>query len=72
MALRQYIGRGVLSVLTVVIALELFDLGSAAVGWLNALLSVGGLLVGPLAVLLVRGKRWHAASRPGSRDGVRR
>ena len=56
-AAAQTFGRGVLSVLTVVIALELFDLGSAAVGWLTALLGVGGLLVGPLAVLVVRGKR---------------
>jgi len=56
-AAAQTFGRGVLSVLTVVIALELFDLGSAAVGWLTALLGVGGLLVGPLAILLVRGKR---------------
>ena len=56
-AAAQTFARGVLSVLTVVIALELFDLGSAAVGWLTALLGVGGLLVGPLAVLLVRGQR---------------
>ena len=56
-AAAQTFARGVLSVLTVVIALELFDLGSAAVGWLTALLGVGGLLVGPLAILLVRGKR---------------
>jgi len=56
-AAAQTFGRGVLNVLTVVIALELFDLGSAAVGWLTALLGVGGLLVGPLAVLFVRGKR---------------
>jgi hypothetical protein len=56
-AAAQTFARGVLSVLRVVIALELFDLGSAAVGWLTALLGVGGLLVGPLAILLVRGKR---------------
>ena len=56
-AAAQTFARGVLSVLTVVIALELFSLGSAAVGWLTALLGVGGLLVGPLAVLLVRGQR---------------
>jgi hypothetical protein len=56
-AAAQTFARGVLSVLTVVIALELFGLGSAAVGWLTALLGVGGLLVGPLAVVLVRGKR---------------
>jgi MFS family permease len=52
-AAAQTFGRGILNVLTVVIALELFGLGSAAVGWLGA----GGLLVGPLAVVLVRGKR---------------
>ena len=56
-AAAQTFGRGVLNVLTVVIALELFGLGSASVGWLTALLGVGGLLVGPLAVLLVRGQR---------------
>ena len=51
-AAAQTFARGVLNVLTVVIAL-----GSAAVGWLTAVLGVGGLLVGPLVVLLVRGKR---------------
>ena len=56
-AAAQTFARGVLNVLTVVIALELFGLGSAAVGWLAAVLGLGGLLVGPLAVLLVRGKR---------------
>jgi len=43
--------------LTVVIAVDLFSLGSAAIGWLNAVLGVGGLLGGPLAVALVRGRR---------------
>ena len=56
-AAAQTFARGVINVLTVVIALQLFDLGSAAVGWLAAVLGVGGLLVGPLAILLVRGKR---------------
>ena len=56
-AAAQTFARGVLNVLTVVIALELFGLGSAAVGWLTAVLGAGGLLVGPLVVLLVRGKR---------------
>jgi Cyclic nucleotide-binding domain len=56
-AAAQTFARGVLNVLTVVIALELFSLGSAAVGWLTALLGVGGLLAGPLAILLVRGRR---------------
>jgi MFS family permease len=56
-AAAQTFGRGVLSVLTVVIALNLFSLGSASVGWLTAVLGAGGLLAGPLAVMLVRGKR---------------
>jgi MFS family permease len=56
-AVGQTFARGVINVLTVVIALQLFSLGSAAVGWLAAVLGVGGLLVGPLAVILVRGKR---------------
>ena len=56
-AAAEMFARGVLNVLTVVIALELFSLGSAGVGWLAAVLGVGGLLVGPLAVMLVRGKR---------------
>jgi hypothetical protein len=51
------VGRGVLNVLTVVIALNLFRLSSAGVGWLAAVLGAGGLLAGPLAVMLVRGKR---------------
>jgi MFS family permease len=56
-AAAQTFGRGVLNVLTVVIALNLFRLGSAGVGWLAAVLGAGGLLAGPLAVMLVRGKR---------------
>ena len=36
---------------SVVIALDLFRLGSAAVGWLAAVLGAGGLLAGPLVVL---------------------
>jgi MFS family permease len=53
----QTFARGVLNVLTVVIALDLFSLGSAGVGWLGAVLGVGGILGGPLAVTLVRGRR---------------
>lgn len=56
-AAAQTFARGVLNVLTVVIALDLFRLGSAAVGWLAAVLGAGGLLAGPLVVLLVRGRR---------------
>ncbi len=56
-AATQTFASGVLNVLTVVIALNLFALGSAGVGWLAAMLGAGGLLVGPFAVTLVRGKR---------------
>jgi len=56
-AAAQTFARGVLNVLTVVIALNLFALGSASVGWLAAVLGLGGLLFGPLAVMLVRGQR---------------
>jgi MFS family permease len=44
-------------VLTVVIAVDLFSLGTAGIGWLAAVLGVGGVLGGPLAIMLVRGKR---------------
>jgi MFS family permease len=56
-AAAQAFARGVLNVLAVVIALDLFSLGSAGVGWLGAVLGVGGVLGGPLALMLVRGKR---------------
>jgi hypothetical protein len=56
-AAAQTFARGVLSVLTVTIALNLFDLGSAGVGWLTAALGVGGVLAGPIAAVLVRGQR---------------
>jgi MFS family permease len=56
-AAAQTFGRGVLNVLTVVIALKLFSLGSAGVGWLAAVLGAGGLLAGPFAVMFVRGRR---------------
>jgi len=56
-AAAQTLARGVLSVLTVVIALNVFGLGSAGVGWLTAMLGVGGVLAGPVAAMLVRGRR---------------
>jgi MFS family permease len=56
-AAAQTFARGVLSVLTVTIALSLFDLGSAGVGWLVAALGVGGVLAGPVAAVVVRGHR---------------
>jgi len=56
-AAAQTFARGVLNVLVVVIALNMFGLGSAGVGWLTAVLGLGGVLAGPLAAILVRGRR---------------
>jgi MFS family permease len=56
-AAAQTFARGVLSVLTVTIAISLFGLGSAGVGWLTAVLGAGGVLAGPVAAVLVRGQR---------------
>jgi hypothetical protein len=56
-AAAQQFGSGVINVLTVVIAVDLFRLGSAGVGWLTAVLGAAGVLVAPLAVTLVRGQR---------------
>jgi MFS family permease len=56
-AAAQTFARGVLNVLTVVIALDLFGLGPAGVGLLGAALGAGGILGTPLAMALVRGKR---------------
>lgn len=56
-AAAQTFARGVLNVLTVVIALDLFSLGSSGVGWLGAVLGLGGILGAPLAVMFVRGRR---------------
>jgi len=56
-AAAQQFGSGVINVLTVVIAVDLFRLGSAGVGSLTAVLGAAGVLVAPLAVTLVRGQR---------------
>jgi MFS family permease len=56
-AAAQTFARGVLNVLTVVIALDLFGLGPAGVGLLGAALGVGGIVGTPLALALVRGNR---------------
>ena len=71
-AAAQTFGRGVLSVLTVVIALNLFSLGSAGVGWLTAVLGAGGLLAGRLRSCSSAVRESLAASLPESRDGGRR
>ena len=68
-AAAQTFARGVLNVLTVVIALQLFDLGSAAVGWLAAVLGVEVSSSVRLRSCSSAAREWHAASQPGSRDG---
>jgi hypothetical protein len=68
-AAAQTFARGVLNVLTVVIALDLFDLGPAGVGLLGAALGAGGILGTPLAVVLVRGKKVARCFAAGSRAG---
>ena len=55
--LAQVFARGVLNVLTVPIAVDLFDLGDSGVGWLGAAMGLGGLLSGPVALTVVRGRR---------------
>jgi hypothetical protein len=46
---------GLTSVLVVVVAIDLLDLGPAGVGWLNTAFGVGGLLAGPVMLVLLRG-----------------
>jgi MFS family permease len=56
-AAAQTFARGVLNVITVVVAIDLFSLGASGVGWLGAVLGVGGVLGGPLAITFVHGRR---------------
>jgi len=53
-AAAQTFARGVLSVLTVTIAIKMFGLGSPGVGWLTVVLGAGGVLAGPAAAVFVR------------------
>ena len=55
-AAAQTFARGVLSVLTVTIAIKMFGLGSPGVGWLTVVLGAGGVLAGPAAAVFVRSK----------------
>ena len=59
------LGRGALTVLIVVIPLSLLHLGSAGVGWLTAVLGVGGVLGGGVATTLVGRKRLVPAMAAG-------
>ena len=52
-ARRRTLVEGAIDVLVVLVALELLDLGSAGVGWLNSAWGLGGMLGGAGAVLLV-------------------
>jgi MFS family permease len=48
---------GAFVVLTAVAAIQLLDLGSSGIGWLNSALGIGGLVGGVAAVALVGAKR---------------
>lgn len=52
---------GALDVMLVVVALDLFHLGSGSVGWLRAMLGIGGVLGGSLAAGAVHGSRMARA-----------
>ena len=59
----QTLVRGALTVLVVILAVDILEIGEQGVGWLNAALGLGGLAGGFLAVRLVRGRwlaRWGA------------
>ncbi|HEX3455430.1 MAG TPA: cyclic nucleotide-binding domain-containing protein [Gaiellaceae bacterium] len=59
------LGRGALNVLIVVVPLALLGLGSASVGWLTAVLGVGGVLGGLAATTLVGRRRMIPAMSAG-------
>src|SRR5215207_3688080 len=63
LAFVQTLVRGALTVLVVILAVDLLEIGEAGVGWLNAAMGLGGLAGGFLAVRVVRGRwlaRWGA------------
>jgi len=59
------LGRGALNVLIVVIPLAVLGLGSAGVGWLTAVLGVGGVAGGIVATALVGRRRMIPAMAAG-------
>jgi hypothetical protein len=63
LAFAQTLVRGALTVLVVVLAVDVLDIGEPGVGWLSAALGLGGLAGGFLAVRVVRG-RWLARWSP--------
>ena len=63
LAFAQTLVRGALTVLVVILAVDVLDIGEPGVGWLNAAMGLGGLAGGFLAVRVVRGRwlaRWAA------------
>jgi hypothetical protein len=68
LAFVQTLVRGALTVLVVLLAVEVLDIGEPGVGWLNAAMGLGGLAGGLLAVRVVRGRwlaRWGALGVAG-------
>jgi hypothetical protein len=68
LAFAQTLVRGALTVLVVILAVDVLEIGQAGVGWLNAALGLGGLAGGLLAVRVVRGRwlaRWAALGVAG-------
>jgi MFS family permease len=59
------LGRGALNVLIVVVPFALLGLGSASVGWLTAVLGVGGVIGGLAATALVGRRRMVPAMSAG-------
>jgi MFS family permease len=59
------LGRGALNVLIVLVPLGLLGLGSASVGWLTAVVGVGGVLGGAAAASLVTRQRLTTAMAAG-------
>jgi hypothetical protein len=68
LAFAQTLVRGALTVLVVLLAVEILDIGEPGVGWINAAMGLGGLAGGLLAVRVVRGRwlgRWAALGVAG-------
>jgi Cyclic nucleotide-binding domain/Transmembrane secretion effector len=68
LAFVQTLVRGALTVLVVLLAVDVLQVGEAGVGWLNAAMGFGGLVGGLLAVRVVRGRwlaRWGALGVAG-------
>jgi len=63
LAFVQTVVRGALTVLVVLLAVDVLDIGEPGVGWLSAAMGLGGLAGGVVAAHVVRGRwlaRWSA------------